>query len=191
MEDLDLDLDEFEQKFNGDVIGKVINIASRCSGFLNKLFSNTLGELNQEGEQLINNCLSYKDEIATCYEQKDYAMAARSIMSTADQINQYINHHQPWKIAKQLTENPDLSQQLHGILSTCIHSFYILIIYLQPILPELAKKSQYYLNIDALSWHKLQHPLFPVGHQTNTFSPLSQRLQKEDITKMLNAEKAN
>jgi methionyl-tRNA synthetase len=191
VEDLDLDLEEFEQKFNGDVVGKVVNIASRCSGFLQRFFDNKLCALDEQGEQLLTTCLSIQDTIANHYENKEYAMAVREIMNIADQVNQYVNHYQPWKIAKQIeSENDPKLATLQAILSACIHSFYSLIIYLQPILPKLTKTSQNYLNIKNISWDNLQSPILPTDHQLNLFSPLTERLKKEDINTMIEAEKS-
>jgi methionyl-tRNA synthetase len=191
VEDLDLDLEEFEQKFNGDVVGKVVNIASRCSGFLQRFFDNKLCALDEQGEQLLTTCLSIQDTIANHYENKEYAMAVREIMNIADQVNQYVNHYQPWKIAKQIeSKNDPKLATLQAILSACIHSFYSLIIYLQPILPNLTKTSQNYLNIKNISWDNLQSPILPTDHQLNLFSPLTERLKKEDINTMIEAEKS-
>lgn len=187
VEDLDLDLTKFEQKFNGDVIGKVVNIASRCSGFLSTLFANQLAEPDTDGNTLINNCLSLTENIATHYENKDYAMAVKTILQIADQINHYINHHQPWKIAKQLDTTPELKAPLHNILTASIHGFYALIACLQPILPNLAEKSRHYLNLPPFSWEGLTQPLLPPGHVISPFTPLTERLHKEAIETMINA----
>lgn len=189
VEDLDLDLHEFEQKFNGDIIGKVVNIASRCSGFLHKLYDNRLSALDQEAEQLLQQCLSTKQTIAHYYENKDYAMVVREIMGIADQINQYINHHQPWKMAKQCDTQATLKPQLHSILSACIQGFYLLVIYLQPILPKLSEASRQYLNAPEFNWQHLKLSLLPVGHQIQAFTPLTTRLKKETIQAMVEAEK--
>ena len=176
-EDIDFNFGDFAQKINSDLIGKLINIASRCASFINKKFANKLSEtpLNPE---LIQEFIKKGDEIADFYENRDYNPAMKSIMELADQANQMIDAQKPWLLIK----NPDSIQQAHDVCSLGLNLFRILMIYLKPVLPITAEKVEHFLNIPAMTWDQRQEILF--DHTINTFTPLLQRIPEETIQNM-------
>ncbi len=184
VQDLDLNFEDFISRVNSDLVGKVVNIASRCAGFIKKRFD---GKLSVEIDQpeLLAELVDAGDNIAEHYESRDYNRAMRDIMALADRANQYIDQKQPWVIAKE--EGKD--QELHQICSMGINLFRILVIYLKPVLPVMVEKSETFLNVSALSWDDRQQAL--IDHEINKFKPLMTRIEAEAIEKMIAAEKQN
>lgn len=182
--DIDLNLSDFVQRVNADLIGKYVNIASRCAGFIKKRFDNTLsGECTEPG--LFGSFVEAGELIGECYEKREYGQAAREIMALADRANQYIDEKKPWVIAKETGRE----QALHDICSVGINLFRLLTIYLQPVLPETARKVCDYLNLDALEWRHRATPL--VGHTLNDFSPLMKRIEAAQVEAMLDSAGRN
>jgi methionyl-tRNA synthetase len=142
IDDLDLNLDDFAQRVNADLVGKVVNIASRNAGFIKKRFDNKLSATCSEPE-LYQSFVDAGDQIATHYENRDYGRAIREIMALADKANQYIDDKAPWVIAKE--EGKD--QELHDISSVGINLFRVLMGYLKPVLPLMAADAEAFLNI--------------------------------------------
>jgi len=178
VEDIDLNFEDFMSRVNSDLVGKVINIASRCAGFINKRFD---GQLSAIAETTLFSQLSGKsEEIATLYEQRRYNQAMREIMALADQANAYINDKEPWVVAKQ--EGRD--SELQAICSDGLNLFRLLVIYLKPVLPTLAEKSEAFLNIEPAKWNDLATPL-AAGHRVNPFKHMMQRLEPDAIDAML------
>jgi methionyl-tRNA synthetase len=175
MEDLDLNLDDFVAKVNSDLIGKYINIASRCAGFISKRFDGKLGNSNSAATAEFQSAFK-NGEIAHCYEQRDFSRALREIMRLADVANQYIAEKKPWELAKQ--EGKD--HELHEVCSTALTLFRDLTLYLKPVLPELAKQVESFLNITPLAWHGNWQPL-PTGHIINSYQHLAVRLDPKLI----------
>ncbi|MBI3345048.1 MAG: methionine--tRNA ligase [Gammaproteobacteria bacterium] len=158
MEDIDLNFDDFVARVNSDLIGKYINIASRTAGFLTKHFNGVLSEAYYQGEHTNRICAlvsaGVADEIAEAYEQREYSKVLRAVMKAADHINQYFDKNKPWELAK----DPSQKTKLHDVCSDCCIAFYMLTIYLTPILPELSKKVASFCNIpDELKWDDLNH----------------------------------
>ena len=181
IDDIDLNLEDFVQKVNSDLVGKLVNIASRCAGFITKRFDNTLAaELPDPALQQA--LIAESKNIGDAYENRELAKATRLVMSLADRINQYIDEQQPWVVAKQ--EGRDA--ELQGICSQGICAFATLIVYLKPILPELAVKAEAFLNTH-LDWSQLEQSL--CGKQINKFKPLLSRIENEGVEKMLTAAK--
>ena len=181
IDDIDLNLEDFVQKVNSDLVGKLVNIASRCAGFITKRFDNTLAaELPDPALQQA--LIAESKNIGDAYENREFAKATRLVMSLADRINQYIDEQQPWVVAKQ--EGRDA--ELQGICSQGICAFATLIVYLKPILPELAVKAEAFLNTN-LDWSQLEQSL--CGKQINKFKPLLSRIENEGVEKMLTAAK--
>ncbi len=183
MEDIDLNLEDFVTKVNSDLIGKYINIASRCAGFISKRFAGQLG--NTDAAATVEFQSVFKNGVIThCYEQRDYARALREIMRLADVANQYIAEKKPWELAKQ--EGKDAV--LHEICSTALTLFRDLTLYLKPVLPELARQVETFLRIPPLvldtTWQAL-----PVGHTISTYQHLATRLDPELIVAMTEANK--
>ncbi len=177
VEDLDLNLEDFKTKVNSDLVGKVVNIASRCAGFINKKFAGQLAEKIAE-PALYSEFQQAQTNIAKHYEQRQYAAAMREIMRLADLANHYINEKAPWVLAKQT----DRLEEVQAICSMGINLFRLLIIYLSPVLPELSQKSAEFLNVDNFSWQDLDSPL--LSHTVNTFKPLMTRIEQEQLDAM-------
>ena len=181
VDDMDLNLEDFIQRVNSDLVGKVVNIASRCSGFLRKRFDNEISTTCSE-PAFINELISAGDSIAALYETRDFQRAMREIIALADRANQYIDEKKPWVLAKE--EGRD--QEVQDACSVGINCFRVLMTYLKPVLPVMGKKSEEFLGL-TLNWTDLQGPL--EGHKINTFSPLIQRIDPEAVTAMVEASK--
>jgi methionyl-tRNA synthetase len=179
IEDIDMNLNDLILKVNSDIIGKVVNIASRCSGFIHKI-SNGILSNNQSQVQIINDFISYENEIAKLYETREFSQATKRIMMLADKANQFIQENKPWELAKSNGNNNEIQQ----ICSIGINLFKILITYLKPILPELARKSEEFLNISPLQWNGVHEIL--ISHQINKFKPMMYRIEKEKIDLIVN-----
>jgi methionyl-tRNA synthetase len=180
VDDLDINLEDFVQRVNSDVVGKVVNIASRCAGFINKQFD---GQLAAEvGTPLIDDLAQRADEIAVHYENGDYSKAVREIMAMADRANQYIDEHKPWIMIKEENQRDQVQQ----VCSDGLNLFRILVTYLKPILPSIAEKSEAFLA-DTFDWRSLATPL--TSHKINAFKPLLTRLEMASVTEMIEAGK--
>lgn len=179
IDDLDLNLEDFAQRVNSDLVGKVVNIASRCAGFINKGFAGKLAA-TPDNSALLSEMQNAKDDIATLYQQRDYGKAIRLIMTLADKANQYINDKQPWVIAKQDKE----SAELQAICSTGINAFRLLMIYLKPVLPAMATKAEEFLAVPPLQWQDLDQLL--LDHPIDKFKPLMTRVEMDKIKAMIN-----
>ncbi len=181
VDDLDLNLEDFAQRVNSDLVGKVVNIASRCAGFIVKRFD---GELASECDEveLLQEFIGTGDGIAELYEQREFGKAIRRIMELADMANQYIDDKAPWVVAKQ--EGMDAS--LQQICSNGLQMFRQLITYLAPVLPSMAKKAETFLNTE-LDWSSRETLL--LGHKINKFKPMMTRVEMNKIEAMLDASK--
>jgi len=181
MEDLDLSLDDFVAKVNSDLIGKYINIASRCAGFLSKRFEGKLGNSDTAATTEFSSAFN-NGEIARCFEDRDFSRALREIMRLADVANQYIAEKKPWELAKQEGKDAELLEAC----STAITMFRDLTLYLKPILPELAMQVESFLNITPLVWQGTWQAL-EAGHSINTYQHLATRLDPKLIEAMVAA----
>ena len=181
VEDIDLNLEDFIQKVNSDLVGKVVNIASRCAKFVtngnNGILSSTI-----ENQALWNQVSGAKDSIANHYENRDFSKAIREIMALADLANEYIAAKEPWKLNK----DPDQQQKVQDICSLGINMFRVILTYLKPVLPSMAEAGETFLNY-SLTWGSVNQPL--VKHQINPFTPLMQRIEKERVDAMVEASK--
>ncbi len=183
VDDLDLNLEDFTQRVNSDLVGKVVNIASRCAGFIGKGFDGKLSE-TLDDEKLISGIQSAKAEITELYEQREFGKAIRLIMASADKANQYINDKQPWIIAKEDKHATELQQ----ICSTGINAFRLLICYLKPVLPAMAEQAEAFLGIEPLRWNDSDSIL--LGHKINKFKQLMTRVESDKVAAMVEATKA-
>lgn len=183
VDDLDLNFEDFSARVNSDLVGKVVNIASRCAGFINKGFD---GELSAELDdaELIETLQAAGETIATLFESREYSKAVRQIMALADTANQYINDRQPWVVAK--TEPG--SENLQRICTTGINAFRILICYLKPVLPVMAEKAERFLAVEPLTWNDSQKAL--LRHHIAQFEPLMTRVDGKRIEAMIETTKA-
>lgn len=184
VDDLDLNFEDFFNRVNADLIGKVVNIASRCAGFINKRFENQLAETLHD-PKLYQHILAMRDDIIEAYIQRDYAKAIRQTMEAADQVNRYIDTHKPWALAK---EEANLST-VQSICTMGLNLFRILITYLKPVLPKMASKSEQFLNCDPLTWENVNSPL--LHHTIQVFIPLLQRVDNDKIKAMLSENREN
>jgi methionyl-tRNA synthetase len=182
VDDLDLNLEDFVQRVNSDVIGKVVNIASRCSGFLRKGFDNRTADSCSEPE-LLRALAAAGEGIADAYENREYSRAIRLIMELADRANQYIDQHKPWVMVK----NPEQAGAVQAVCSTGLNCFRILMIYLQPVLPMMAERAASYLRC-SLSWDQLEHLL--LDHELADFEPLMQRVDPKVVAQMVDSNRA-
>ena len=177
VDDIDLNLDDFMQRVNSDLVGKVVNIASRCAGFINKRFDNQLSA-SLPDSALYNALVAAGKTIAADLEQREYSKAVREIMALADKANVYIDNNKPWVLIKEQGREAEVQ----AICTQGINLFRVLMTYLKPILPQTALKSEAFLNSE-LQWNNLQQPL--LAHNINKFEPLMTRIEKEQIEAMI------
>ena len=180
IEDIDLNLEDFVQRVNSDLVGKYVNIAARCAGFITKRFDGKLSDaLDAEGQAVIDTMQSRADEIAALYEQRQYSEAMREIMKLADLANEYIDAKAPWVVAKEEGQEQTLQQ----ICSTGINAFRLLTLYLKPVLPKLAGQVEQYLDIEPLTWVNAAEQLR--GHTVNKYKHLIKRIDPKQIEAMV------
>lgn len=184
VEDLDLNLEDFRLRVNSDLVGKLINIASRTAGFITKKFNGRLGN-TLDNSELIQHIQSQGDAIAGCYEQRQYAEAMRMIMKLADDTNLYISEKAPWALAKEESQ----LNTVHGICTTAMNAFRLLMIYLAPVVPSLAEKSAALFNVSDFQWQDTQNIL--LNHDINTFKPMLTRIEEEGINAMLDESQSD
>ena len=182
VDDIDLNLDDFVQRVNSDLIGKVVNIASRCAGFLRKKFDNQMSETCAEPE-LVQSFIEAGDKIATLYEAREFNRAMREIIALADRANQYIDDKKPWVMAK----DEALESEVQAVCSVGVNLFRALATYLKPVLPAMAEKSEAFLQC-SLDWTALDAPL--VAHELAPFEPLLQRVDADVVAAMVEASKS-
>jgi len=181
VDDIDLNLEDFVQRVNSDVVGKVVNIASRCAGFLRNSFHNRLS-LECAEPELVESFIAKGDAIAALYEQREFNKAMREIMALADRANQYIDEKKPWALAK----HKGTAQEVHGVCSVGINLFRVLMTYLKPVLPAMADKAAAFLNC-SLDWTDLHAPL--TGHKLGVFEPLITRVDSKQVEAMVEASR--
>lgn len=181
--DLDLNLEDFTQKVNADLVGKVVNIASRCAGFITKRFDSKLSASLSEPE-LFADFINAGDSIAQSYEQREFARAIRDIMALADKANQYIDAKAPWVLVK----DDSKQQEAHEVCSMGLNLFRVLMHYLKPVLPKMASDSEAFLNTELL-WANYREPL--LNHAINPFKALMQRVDPLKVQAMVDASKEN
>jgi methionyl-tRNA synthetase len=182
VDDIDLSLEDFTARVNADLVGKVVNIASRCAGFINKGFDGRLSEALAE-PALFDDFVAAGVHIAEHYEKREFSRAVREIMALADRANQYIDEAKPWVIAKEQGKEAELQ----GICSMGLNLFRVLIGYLRPILPGTAQASEAFLQLQPLNWSDLATPL--LGHEIGKFKPLMTRIEPKQIEAMLEHSK--
>ena len=186
--DIDLNLDDFLQRVNSDVVGKLVNIASRCAGFIYKKYDAKLTSIfPTECFDLFKETTHKNEDIKHFYENRQYSNAIRAIMNLADTTNVIIDKYKPWESIKDESKQ----NEVHQICSFGLNMYRLLIGYLKPVMPELAEKSEAFLNTK-ISWDDLAsgNPL-PEGHTINKFKPLITRIEKESIDKMIEESKAD
>ena len=182
VDDIDLNLDDFLQRVNSDLVGKLVNIASRCAGFLSKLFAGQLSA-NLPRPDLHDQFVAAGATIAEHYEAREYSQAMRQIMALSDVANQYIDEARPWVVAK----DPERKDEVQAICTQGLDLFRILIIYLAPVLPNLAQRAFTFLGQATPSWSERSQPL--TNGQIQPYQPLMTRVEPAAITALINASK--
>ena len=175
VEDIDLNFDDYVQRINSDLVGKYLNIASRSASFLKK--NNNILSTNIDNN-ILDNLASKKDEVVSLYESREYSKVVRIIMDLADDVNKYINEQTPWK--KEIDEAVDIS-------STAIKAFYILSLYLHPIIPSITNEAFKFLNIKKVSMNNVDEAITKI----NDYKPLLNRLEKIIIPEEENMDNVN
>jgi len=183
IDDLDLNLEDFAQRVNSDLVGKVVNIASRCASFITKRFDGMLST-NIDDQALADEVMAAGDSIASHYESRDFGRGMREIMALADKVNEYIAIKEPW----QLVKDESKQQEVQDICSLGINMFRTLMIYLKPVLPVLAESTAKFLN-DELNWEG--HKALLTDHKINKFKALLQRVDMDKVNAMTDASKDN
>jgi methionyl-tRNA synthetase len=181
VDNIDLNLEDFVQRVNSDVVGKVVNIASRCAGFLRKQFDSTLTESCAE-QALLQDFIAAGEGIAELYEQREFAKAIREIIALADRANQYIDEKKPWVLVKQ----EGAENEVHAVCSVGINLFRVLMVYLKPVLPVMAGKSEAFLQA-GMDWDDRLQPL--LGHRIEKFKPLMTRIESAQVEAVVEASK--
>jgi methionyl-tRNA synthetase len=180
VEDLDLNLDEFAGKVNSDLVGKLVNIASRCAGFIARGAGGRLADsLPEPGLQA--SFVAAADSIAEAYEGRDLARVVREVMQLADRANLYIDQQKPWLMAK----DPARAAEVQGVCTQGINLFRLLVLYLKPIVPQLAEGAERFLGIGAQSWADAGTPL--LGSRIGTYEPLATRVDPAALKALLGA----
>ncbi|MGM0784203.1 MAG: methionine--tRNA ligase [Pseudomonadota bacterium] len=182
VDDLDLNLEDFAARVNSDLVGKVVNIASRCAGFVKKLGGGRLSAHCAEPD-LVARFIAAGDDIAEEFEVREFGRAVRRIMDLADEANTYIAEAEPWVLAKQ--EGRD--QEVLDICSVGINLFRQLMVYLAPIVPAMAEASREFLKLDSLAWESRHEVL--LDHEIAKFKPLMTRVERDKIDAMIEASK--
>ena len=184
MEDIDLNLDDFVARVNSDVVGKYVNIASRCAGFIARKFNGRLAGVIQN--PMLGDLQNAAVEIARCYEAREYSKALREIMFHTDNANAFVAQVKPWELAKQAGQEA----ALHQCCSEAINIFRLLTIYLKPVLPQLAAQVEALLNVEPLRWSDATTWL-PDGHAINEYKHLMTRVDQKQIAALVEANTEN
>ncbi|NVN56431.1 methionine--tRNA ligase [bacterium Scap17] len=182
VDDLDLNLEDFTARVNSDLVGKVVNIASRCAGFVKKFGDGKLSATCAEPE-LVERFIAAGEGIAADFEAREFARAMRKVMELADEANTYIADKAPWAMAKE----GGREQEVLDVCSVGTNLFRQLMVYLAPVIPELTDKARDFLNLESLDWASRESVL--TDHAINKFKPLLTRVEPERIDKMLEASR--
>ena len=182
VEDLDLNLDDFIARVNSDLVGKYVNIASRCAGFVTKRFGGEIGDALDRPE-LFDRFAAAGDEIADLYERRQFAQAMRRIMALADEANAYVAEREPWVLAKR----EGTEAELQAICASALTAFAQLTVYLKPVLPTTAAAAERFLNSGTLTWSDAKQPL--TGGRIEKFKPLLHRVDPDAVEAMLAASR--
>lgn len=184
MDDIDLSLDDFIARVNSDLVGKLVNIASRCAGFIGKRFDNQLST-NLEDAELYKKFTDQSETIAGHFEAREYSKAMRAVMLLADEANRYIEQKKPWVMAK---DEAQLSQ-VQDVCTQGLNMFRALMVYLTPVVPFLASDARDFFLEDDWDWNSAQQPL--LGQRVAKFKPLITRVEQSQVDKILEQSKQN
>ncbi len=182
VEDIDFNPEDFVARVNSDLVGKYVNIASRAAGFIGKRFGGWLSaDLGVEGRMLLDALRAHADTLAQLYEEREFGKALREIMALADRVNEYVDQHKPWEIAKRAGEDA----ALHDVCSVCIEAFRLLTIYLKPVLPALAAQVEAFLQVGPLQWADAKRALG--RHAIAPYQHLMQRADAAQVERLFEA----
>ncbi len=180
VEDIDFNPDDFIARVNSDLVGKYINIASRAAGFISKRFGGWLSaDLGVEGRTLLDALRAQREAIATGYESREFAKTLREVMALADRVNEFVDQHKPWELAKQAGDDAAKLAQLQDVCSVCIEAFRLLTIYLKPIVPALAQQVEAFLQVPPMQFADAARAL---GH--HQIAPYQHLMQRVDAAKV-------
>jgi methionyl-tRNA synthetase len=182
IDDMDINLDDFVQRVNSDLVGKVVNIASRCAGFINKQFDGMLAT-SIDNEALWSEAVGQADQMAAWYEADATSRVVREVSRLADLANQYIAENAPWQLIKEEGQR----DRVQAVCSMGLNLFRVLMIYLKPILPSTAAKSEAFLATEPATWADVSAPL--TDHHINRFTPLFARLERTTLDEIVEASK--
>ncbi len=182
MDDIDLRLDDFVARVNSDLVGKLVNIASRCAGFISKSFDGQLSA-DLDDKTLFAEFTVEADAIAEFYEAREFSKAMRNIMTLADKANRYIEEKKPWLMVK----DEATKQDVQAVCTQALNLFRTLMIYLTPVLPEIAEKSRVLLGETAWSWDQAATPL--LNSKIRKFQPLLTRVEDKQVQAMVEQSK--
>ena len=177
VDDIDLSLEDFVARVNSDIVGKLVNIASRCAGFIQRGGGRLAAQLPDP--QLYAEFAALRGTIAELYDARDYSAAIRGIMGLADRANQYVDTHKPWALAK----DPAKSAEVLAVCTQGINLFRVLMSYLAPVLPDMAEKAGKFLNISFAEWESVATPLF--DHPIAVYEPLALRLDPKVVAQLV------
>lgn len=185
VEDIDFNPEDFAARVNSDLVGKYINIASRAAGFLTKRFGGKLSaDLGVEGRMLLDALRAHSGAIAELYETREFGKALREIMALADKVNEFVDQHKPWELAKQ----DGMEAALHDVCSVCIEAFRVLTVYLKPVLPALAAQVEAFLKVEPLQWPDAARSLG--AHTIGAYQHLMQRVDLAKVEQLFEAPPA-
>ncbi len=181
VEDIDLSLEDFVQKVNSDLVGKLVNIASRTAGFITKKFDGQLAT-DLANPELIEAIRAKCPDIRSAFERREFSKGTREIMALADDVNAWIADVAPWHLAK----SEETLAEVQPICTTAINAFRILVLYLKPVTPVLASKVQEFLQVSSLDYGTLNDTL--LDHTIAPFTPLLKRIEMSDVEAMIQPE---
>ncbi len=183
IDDIDLNLEDFRVRVNSDLVGKLVNIASRCARFVGKEFDGRLAATLPDPE-MYSTFVAALDSVADDYENRRYSKAMRDVMALADKANQYIDAAKPWVLIKDEARHAEVQ----GICTQGLNLFRVLITLLKPVLPVTAERAEDFLNIDSLTWDSPREPL--LDHSINRFKPLLTRVEEKQVDAMIEETRA-
>src|SRR5215831_1065059 len=177
VEDIDFSLDDFVARVNSDIVGKLVNIASRCAGFVQRGGGRLAAKLPDQA--LYEEFAAARASIGAAFDARDYSAALRGIMGLADRANQYVDTHKPWALAK----DPAKAAEVLAVCTQGINLFRVLMSYLAPVLPQMAEKAGEFLGSPLTDWNAIAKPL--LGTQIQAYEPLATRLDPKVVAQLV------
>ena len=181
LDDIDLQLEDFAARINSDLVGKLVNIASRCASFVQRGFGGELGPALHD-PALYEEFAAEREQIGEFYESRSYGKAMRSIMALADRANVWINEHKPWEVAR----DADRRDELHAVVTQGINLFRVLMTYVAPVLPRMSARAEEFLGAK-LAWEDIDKPL--LGARIRKFKPLAGRVAPKTLKALVNVNR--